>query len=92
MAQRARAIYEQGHLRLLDEVTMAEGQEVYVTFLSDAVIALPDEEIAHLVLHTIQIESPHHPGDAETHNEVRYETLRWQTRASPVCESGLCGA
>jgi hypothetical protein len=42
--------------------------------LSDAEIALPDEEIARLVLHTIQTESSDYPGDTETHNEVRHET------------------
>jgi predicted DNA-binding antitoxin AbrB/MazE fold protein len=35
MAQTVRAIYEQGQLRLLDNVALAEGQEVSITITSD---------------------------------------------------------
>lgn len=35
MAQTVRAVYEQGRLRLLDEVELAEGQEVHLNILSD---------------------------------------------------------
>ncbi len=30
-----RAVYEQGHLRLLDPVDLKEGQEIHVTIMSD---------------------------------------------------------
>src|SRR3569623_514943 len=34
MAQAVRAVYEHGHLRLLDPVTLAEGEQVSVTIQS----------------------------------------------------------
>jgi predicted DNA-binding antitoxin AbrB/MazE fold protein len=45
MAQAVRAIYEQGWLRLLDPVTLIEGQEIHVMLLSErerARVALDD--------------------------------------------------
>ncbi len=35
MSQAIRAIYEDGHLRLLDPVDLAEGEQVNITFLSE---------------------------------------------------------
>jgi len=35
MAQAVRAVYEQGHLRLLDQVNLLEGQEIHLILLSE---------------------------------------------------------
>ena len=35
MAQTVRAVYERGHLRLLDDVPLTEGQQVSISILSD---------------------------------------------------------
>lgn len=35
MTQAVRAVYEHGHLRLLDPVELAEGQEIQLTILSE---------------------------------------------------------
>lgn len=42
MSQAVRAIYEDGHLRLLDPVELAEGEQVNIAFLSehDATLAV----------------------------------------------------
>ncbi|MFN8511394.1 MAG: antitoxin family protein [Chloroflexia bacterium] len=54
MAQTVRAIYEQGQLRLLEDVALSEGQEVNISILSDRdlvraalgdlVVKFPEEE------------------------------------------------
>jgi predicted DNA-binding antitoxin AbrB/MazE fold protein len=51
MGQTVRAIYEQGQLRLLDNVALAEGQEVNVSIHSDM-------EIARLLLRDILVPTP----------------------------------
>jgi len=40
MSQAVRAIYEDGHLRLLDPVDLAEGEQVNITFLSEHEVTL----------------------------------------------------
>jgi len=40
MAQTVRAVYERGQLRLLDGVTLAEGQQVQVSILSERELSL----------------------------------------------------
>ena len=47
MAQTVRAIYEHGHLRLLDDVALAEGQQVRLVFLADR---QPTDQIVRAIL------------------------------------------
>lgn len=56
MAQTVRAVYERGQLRLLDDVVLAEGQQVSVSILSE-------RELIRAMLGDLVVTSPFDPND-----------------------------
>ncbi len=56
MSQPIRAVYSQGHLRLLDPVNLSEGEEIQLTILSD-------EERVLAILSDLLVQIPDPSGD-----------------------------
>lgn len=63
MAQTVRAIYEQGQLRLLEEVALSEGQEVNISILSD-------RDLVRAALGDLVVKFPEEASDEEIDEEA----------------------
>lgn len=63
MAQTVRAIYEQGQLRLLEDVALSEGQEVNISILSD-------RDLIRAALGDLVVKFPEEASDEEIDEEA----------------------
>ena len=81
MAQTVRAVYERGQLRLLDGVTLAEGQQVSVSILSD-------RDLIRAALGDLVVASPIDPGD----DDIDEEALRREIEAELIEDPHLSDA
>lgn len=63
MAQTVRAIYEQGQLRLLEDVALSEGQEVNISILSD-------RDLVRAALGDLVVKFPEEASDEEIDEEA----------------------
>jgi predicted DNA-binding antitoxin AbrB/MazE fold protein len=70
-----RAIYEHGHLRLLDPVDLSEGQEIRVTIMSE-------RELARAALADILVQMPD-PTDDDFDEEAAMREIEEAFRGQP---------
>jgi len=75
MVQILRAVYEQGHLRLLDPVDLKEGQEIHVMIMSE-------RELARAALADLLVQMPD-PTDDDFDEEAVAREIEEAFRGQP---------
>jgi predicted DNA-binding antitoxin AbrB/MazE fold protein len=82
MTQPIRAVYDHGSLRLLDDVQLAEGQEVHLVILSE-------RDRARIALGDLLVEMPEPPGAAEIDEAALLEEVAEALRGAPPLSEAI---
>lgn len=82
MPQPIRAVYDHGSLRLLDEVELAEGQEVHEVILSE-------RDRARIALGDLVVDMPEPPGAEEIDDAALLEEVAEALRGLPPLSEAI---